>query len=96
VPGPGEREQEGTYHDIERNQKTRLGDRLADVMSLPEGQSTTDGSTSGRSDLGVERIDVEREVDGTVFVGVHVVERHLDDFADSPLVDVEHGEALDV
>lgn len=40
------------------------------------------------------RTDVEREVDRSVLTDV--LERHLDDLADPVLVDVVHGEALDV
>lgn len=51
-------------------------------------------SSSRRSDLGVQGIDVEGEVDRPL--ASNVVQRHLDNFADTVLVNVEHGEALDV
>lgn len=56
-------------------------DALADEVALTQGQATTHRGTSAGCPLGVQRIDVEREVDGGIVANVS--ESHLDNATDT-------------
>lgn len=56
-------------------------DRLADVVTLTQGQAAADGGAGAGSPHGVEGIDVKGQVDGGV--GANVSEGHFDDAANA-------------
>ena len=56
-------------------------DALADEIALTQGQTTTHRGTSAGCPLGVQRIDIEREVDGGIIANVS--ESHLDHTTDT-------------
>ena len=85
----------GTDHDVQSNEETSFVDGLTNVVTLSESQTTSDRSTSARSNTRVEAINIEAQVDGQVPVGVDVVQSQLNDLADTVLVDLMHAERLD-
>src|SRR5207245_10621510 len=48
--------------EIERPDETRLGDELAGEVRLAVGEPSADGSANARSDLRIDRVEVERHV----------------------------------
>lgn len=61
----------------------------------PMTATGTHRSARARGNARVERIDVKAKVHGEGTPRVDMVERHLDDAADAPLVDLVHRERLD-
>mgnify|MGYP005988308413 CR=1 FL=1 len=66
---------------VNGNEAAGLVDRLADEVTLTQSQTTTDGGTGTGSPHGVEGVDVEGQVDGSV--GTDVSEGHLDNAANT-------------
>jgi hypothetical protein len=64
------------------------------IHALQQGSQSPEQLT--RSNRRVERINIEGEVRGPVPAGVDIVQRHVHDLSDAVLVDLVHGEALDV
>lgn len=79
--GLGGRQAGVDLDQVNGHQVASAVDGLADVVTLTEGQTTTDGSASAGSPHGVEGIDVERQVDGGVVANVG--KGHLHDAANT-------------
>ena len=71
----------------------RLGDQLAGEVGLAVGEAASDGRPDARRDLGVERVEVERDVDEAR--ARYAVERLPHRALDPDPVDVAHREDAD-
>lgn len=70
---------------VDGDEVAGLVNRLADVVALAQGQTTTDGGAGGSSPGRVEGVNVEGQVDGGV--GTDVGKGHLDDAANTVAAD---------
>lgn len=77
---------------VHGHQVARLVHALADEVTLTQGQSSTDGGASAGGPLGVQRIDVKGEVNGSVVANVG--QGHLDNTANSVAVEWKGDDAL--
>lgn len=66
---------------IDSDKTSRLVHTLADEVALTESETAADRGSRGRRERGIERIDVERKVDGGVVADV--AEGHLHDATDA-------------
>jgi len=78
---------------IQRNQTASLMHALSNEIALSERQTASHRSSSARRKPRVQRINVERQVNGRV--RADPAERHVHDLADAVAVDVVHAERLD-
>lgn len=66
---------------IHRHQIARLVHTLADEVALAQGQTAAHGGAGAGRPLGVQAVDVEGEMDGSVVA--YVGEGHFDNAADA-------------
>jgi hypothetical protein len=85
-----------THHDVDRHEAAGLSESLGNVVTLSERETASHRGTGAGCNGRVERINVERQVNGQVTVRVGVIESELHDFSDPVLVNVVHSEALDL
>lgn len=72
------------FDQVHGHQVAGLVDTLTDEVALTQSQAATDWGTGAGSPLRVQRIDVEREVDGSIIANVS--ESHLDNATDAVTV----------
>ena len=65
---------------------------LAHVVDLAVREAAAGAGAGAGCECRVDRVDVERDVQGSPAVRVDALQRHLDDARDAVLVDVSHRE----
>lgn len=85
-------------NEVHRAKHAGVGDRLGDVVGLAKVKTTTHEGAGGRSDLGIDSIDIVAQVKrAELTVGLaQRVDGHFHDVADAVAVDVVHREGSDV
>lgn len=94
MPVPAEGNQRSVRSQFGDGKSAVICDAGNETLSSPPLPRSPRGLTS--SYTRIRRIHVKAQMYRPLPLGVHMRERHLDHFPDPVLVDVVHGEALDI